>query len=421
MLVLLLACAAPPADSAARAECSPRAALPMGCGDLDCDGSADLAFAQTENAAGAYDATSSVWWGSGFEAGAAGLLPTLGAVDVAAADLDGDDWPDLVFADVSDGQLRTVDSYVYWGGSAGFAVGRRAALPTVGVGDVEIADVDGDGWLDLVFANRYDGGSAASEDSYRVDVYVYLGGPDGYSVERRIDVPGFGAAQTAVGDFDQDGTMDLALAAGTFWTDASWVYFGGPDGWSVDTRIELPTYAPEGVVARDLDADGWLDLVYANFYDALDLDIDSTVYWGGPDGFDPAVATAVPTHGADDVISADLGGDGCEELVIANAMEGNFAELGFEARSAVWAFGPGVREPTLMHELPTVSAAAVAAGDVDADGVTDLVFANRYDVAGEAAPAVSYVYLGPDFTVRRDLGVAAAAGVALVGGQVGGR
>ncbi len=418
LLLALFACTAdsePPAASTCPAP--PR--VVEGCGDLDCDGLADVVFAQTEDAAGSYVTHSTIHWGG--DPTNTTALPTLGAADVAIADLDGDDWPDLVFANLSDGEVRTVDSYVYPGGPDGFSVATRIALPTVGASDVEVADVDGDGWRDLVFANRYDGGGVSVE-SYSIDVIVYLGGPDGFRADRSLAVPGFGAAQTAVADLDQDGWLDLAVANGTFFTDTSWVYLGGPDGWSVDRRVDLPTFAPEAVIAADLDGDTFPDLVFGNFYDNLALDIDSTIYWGGPEGPTPTNATAFPTHGATDLRAVDLvGEDGCPELVVANSMEGSFAALDFEAGSEVWALGFGARTPTSVTTLPTVSAAAVATGDLDGDGATDLVFANRYDPAGEAAGAVSYAYLGGDggFDAARrvDFPVVAAAGVAVSGGR----
>ena len=316
----------------------------------------------------------------------------------------------LAAGSISDGEARAVDSYVYWNGPDGFSVDRRTALPTVGASDVEVVDLDGDGWRDLVFANRYDGGSAAAEESYQVDVWAYLGGPDGYNATWVI--PGFGAAQTAVADFDQDGTMNMAIAAGTFHTTESWVYFGA-DGWAEAGRVALATAAPEGVIAADLDDDGWVDLAFANFYAMGELEIDSTVYWGGPDGF--ADSTPFPTTGADNLVAIDVDGDGCRELAVANAMEGTFFEMDFAADSALWSFAG--REITERATFPTMSAAALAAGDVDGDGHTDLVFANRYDAAGDASGATSAVFYGPGYTESRAIPVVAAAGVAFAGAE----
>ncbi len=407
-LLLLLACAEPDdtATPPARCEAAPRA--PEGCGDLDCDGVSDLVIARTEDAEGRYDTTSVVHWG----AGGTTELPTLGAADVAVADLDGDDRPDLVFADLSDGEARAVDSYVYWNGADGFAADRRTALPTVGASDVEVADVDGDGWRDLVFANRYDGGSATDEESYRVDVWAYLGGPDGFDPARRLAVPGFGAAQTAAADLDQDGFVDLAIAAGTFHTSESWLYLGGPDGFSEARRVALPTAAPEAVIAADLDDDGWADLVFGNFYAAGDLEIDSTIYWGGPDGPSPDDATGFRTAGADDLAAADLDGDGCLELTVANAMEGTFFELDFTADSEVWGFDG--RAMTSRAALPTVSAAAVSVGDLNGDGHPDLAFANRYDEAGGPG-GEARVYVGGEdgYAGYLDVPSVGAAGIAI--------
>jgi hypothetical protein len=410
MLLLLFACAASK-EAETPARCPAPVTLEAGCGDLDCDGAADLALAQTEDSAGAYDTRSALLRGPDWSPLAS--LPTLGADDVAIADLDGDDWPEVIFANLSDGAVRDVDSAVYWGGPEGFDEARRTLLPTVGAADVEVADVDLDGWPDLIFSNRYSGTGGISEESYHVDVTVYQGGPEGYGPDRVWTVPGFGTAQTAVGDFDQDGTIDLALAAGTFWATESWVYLGGPDGWTEANRQSLPTLAPEAVLQHDLDADGWLDLIYANFYDALDTDILSAVYWGGEGGFDPERRSDLPTHGADDLALADLDGDGCAELIIANAMEGGMTESDFEASSEVWSFGVGVREPTLRWSIPTVSAAAVSAGDLDGDGATDLAFAQRYDAAGAAAGATVAIWWGPTLTEVETVPAVGVAGLAM--------
>ena len=92
--------------------------------DLNRDGVADLAVARASEQR-RWDIPSRVLWGRG----AAGRetyspdrgvdLPTLGAVDVAAGDLDGDGFTDLVFANSRSYESYDVPSYVYWGGAGG--------------------------------------------------------------------------------------------------------------------------------------------------------------------------------------------------------------------------------------------------------------------------------------------------------------
>jgi hypothetical protein len=130
--------------------------------------------------------------------------PRMIAGGVAAGDYDGDGWvdlyavrgdigPNLLFRNRGDGTFEEV------GAAAGVAVtGSRGAGPT-------FADVDGDGWLDLLiggvgqtpprlFGNRGDG-----------------------TFEDRTAESGLGATQldtysAAFGDYDRDGDLDVALA-----------------------------------------------------------------------------------------------------------------------------------------------------------------------------------------------------------------
>jgi hypothetical protein len=107
---------------------------------------------------------------------------------VAIADLDHDGWGDLVLAAQGCGGYAT-DSYVYWNsGSGGFSSADRTALATLGAARVAVADIDLDGWEDLVFANQYSGGT------FDVDSYVYYSTAGAFSAALRDDLPAYGPA-----------------------------------------------------------------------------------------------------------------------------------------------------------------------------------------------------------------------------------
>lgn len=122
--------------------------------------------------------------------------------------MDGDGLPDLVSSagnDIAPGPLR-----VY----AGLPEGPPAASPTWASADLAlrghlaVGDVDGDDWVDVA-VTRYealDGGVGG--------VDVYAGGPDGLGPTPRWSWTGAHAFGVALGDVDDDGDLDLALATG---------------------------------------------------------------------------------------------------------------------------------------------------------------------------------------------------------------
>ena len=96
---------------------------------------------------------------------------------VAAADLNSDGWPELVVANREQQGKPDVNSYVYWGGRSGFDASRRSELPTHQANWTSVADLNADKLPDIVFAN---GSGAVS--------YIYLNGPQGFSAARRIEL-----------------------------------------------------------------------------------------------------------------------------------------------------------------------------------------------------------------------------------------
>ncbi len=220
-------------------------ALPITCSthlvlaDFDADGWMDIALAAFRSDDNVFELDSRVYTGSatGFDAERYTALPTAGAFAMASDDLDKDGFPELVVANYRDDETVLTTSTVYWGSSGGLSAEHSTALPTNGTRDVEIADLDGDGWLDLAFASYY------GETGRSTDSLVYWGSATGFSEEARSALPTDGAFRVRAGDVDHDGWQDLVF--GSYYgvegysTEAA-IYYGSPGGFSEEHRELLP-------------------------------------------------------------------------------------------------------------------------------------------------------------------------------------
>jgi hypothetical protein len=178
------------------------------------------------------------------------LLPTRGATAVDAADLNGDGRMDLVFANSFADGYSEIDSYVYWGKPGGGFEATPRGIRTVGAEDVALADLDGDSYVDMVFANSRSNVGSRAVDSY---VYMNLGSGDFLPVpDARL--PTVGASAVAVADLDGAGRKDLVFACecnGTGYDIASYIYMGGASAWPAAPSLQLPTSGASDVaVAR---------------------------------------------------------------------------------------------------------------------------------------------------------------------------
>lgn len=239
-------------------------------------------------------------------------LPTNGGTHCAAGDLNKDGWPDLAFSCIGTGGTAKVDSLVYTGGPSGFDPKRRTTLPTLGATGVDSADLNRDGWPDLVFSNSRD------DRTHDLPSYVYWGSPTGFAPYLRTDLAGFGASNVLARDLNGDGNVDVVLTnreSGTVGGKVnSTVYWGNPHHhYSPASMTNLPTNGAYGYCAADLDADGHIDVAFADSYGDT-----SSVFWGGPGasaGLSGQNKTDLPVKVAYGLCSADLNGDGHLDLV----------------------------------------------------------------------------------------------------------
>lgn len=271
---------------------------------------------------------------------------------VAAGDVDGDGHADLVFSRAS----GATPVEIYPNVADGDVGPRRLAempLPIAaagGVSNVALADLDGDGDLDLVTTNDSGGSNA-----------VYRNGGAG-AFAPATTLPGGTTHAVAAADFDGDGALDLAFAN----TGANTVYLNrGASGFT--RTAQLGTDDSRGVVAADFDLDGRPDLVFANAN-------GPSRYYRNLGAGTFAAAVVVDSVGARSVAAGDFTRDGRTDLVF-----GVSANAAGSPANRVYRNAPGTGgapQFALAAELGAAPTARVLAADVDGDGATDVVSLN---------------------------------------------
>ncbi len=183
---------------------------------------------------------------------------------IVVGDFNGDGAPDIATAQ----QLTNTVSLLLGHGDGTF--GRPlsfAATNSLSFAPMSLAvgDVNGDGKADLVV------NSIGGEDSFVTQLGVLLGNGKGSFQAPIFQIPATagGDGDMALGDFNHDGRLDIALGGEAAIPDGLAVLNGNGDGtfgvpFQSPLRVSTGGQDPFGVAAADLNGDGLVDLVAAN-------------------------------------------------------------------------------------------------------------------------------------------------------------
>lgn len=285
---------------------------------------------------------------------------------VAVGDINADGHPDIVAATEADNSV----SVHYSSGAAIPTFTRSVVYPFLsGARAAEIADLDGDGDLDIASCARAGDQVAWHEN---------LGGSPPMWNTHFITSAADGAEAIAIADIDRDGRPDLV----TGWENADTVAWhrnlgGSPLDWSTEI-IADNIDGPLAVAVVDLDLDGDPDVlsVAAN---------GNSVQWhensGGPAPSWTFRLVDAAVTGAQCVAAADLDADGDPDLIVGAATL-DMVYLYENLRG-----DPIIFQRSDVGEIPFPDfPRSIAVGDINRDGRPDLAIASRSDGRVLVAP-----------------------------------
>jgi hypothetical protein len=308
---------------------------------------------------------------------------------LSAADIDGDKDPDLIAAHFGQsgrgGGFGSLTPFLNLGGE--FTMGRNR---TITVQDpvyfVTIADLNADGRLDMI-TNSNDNVSVflQGESAEFPDAVSYaFGGSSGED-----------GNPMKVADLDGDGDLDLAASDGYPEGRVSVLLNEGDGHYENASHYPTRSITPIFLITADLDVDGALDLATANLgwngatYGAgPELSVLRNL---GDGTFAPGVGyqSGVTPNGASFVVAGDFNEDGSLDLAVSIYGPWNSATGNFMGNGKVAVFlndGQGTFLPPRNQEVDSKPGRLILA-DFDADGHIDMVTAGTTVLWGDGTGA----------------------------------
>ena len=235
-------------------------------------------------------------------------------------------------------------------GTGAFVAGDVVTLSAnAGTTDLATGDLDNDGDLDLVFTNQNS-----------QEFQIALGNGDGtfatptsLSLAALVLGSGDGGATVMLGDFDEDGFLDIFGARRRMFT-------GVGDG-SFTPAPNVSWGDINSSVVADVDGDGHLDMLGLAYFDGI-----STLFGNGDGTWrDDGTPVITPIVAATDLAIGHLDADAALDVVVGTNNNSIFPALG--AGDGTFAVGTAITPGYVT---------AVAVGDIDGDGLGDAVGVN---------------------------------------------
>jgi len=361
------------------------------------------------------------WTAEGDQAGA-----SFGQSVAIAGDVDGDGLSDVIVgaSKYDNGQTDEGRAFLYRGSREGlvgdtWTAESDQANAQLGWALSTAGDVNGDGYADVIVgAPKYDNGQV---DEGRA--FLYGGSASGlvltpvWTAEGDQASAEFGYSVATAGDVNGDGYSDVVIGAWKYdcgQTDEgkAFVYHGSAAGlsatpnWTAEDNQASSQFGISVGTAGDVNGDGYADVIVgANFYDnALANEGKAFVYHGSSSGLSAAANwtaesdQASAEFGFSVATAGDVNADGFSDVIVgAYKYDNGQAD---EGRAFVYHGSASGLSASYTWTAESNQATAYfgnsvgTAGDVNGDGYSDVIVGAPYYENGAAAEGTAFLYYG---------------------------
>src|SRR5690606_27395140 len=233
--------------------------------------------------------------------------------------------------------------------------------------DIESADLDNDGDIDIVIANEYQPNRLLLNDGN--GLFTNAAG--------RIPVKNLDSEDIALVDLNGDGWLDMVFATEDHTVHEMYMN-DGAGSFLTDISNRLPNSTANSVLAEDINGDSIPDLIFGNANPNDTPGPNLILINDGNAHFTDETAVRLPAEldVTQDLKMGDLDGDGDKDMVVGNE-DGN--KILINNGSGIFTNESGARLPVSNVE----ETRKVTLADVDGDSDLDIYFSNVVFLVGQ--------------------------------------
>jgi FG-GAP repeat/FG-GAP-like repeat/Secretion system C-terminal sorting domain len=334
-----------------------------------------------------------------------------------AGDVNADGYSDIIVGvpGFLNGQVGEGGAFIYHGSISGIhaietQLESNQVNGAMGISVASAGDVNGDGYSDAITGSpQYDNGQTDEGAAF-----VYHGGvvtvtDPSLIIEANQDGTQMGASVASAGDVNGDGYSDVLVGAysydnGEIDEGVVFVYYGTATGISGTANVMLEfnqAYAFMGVSvasAGDVNGDGYSDIIVgvSNYTNGENREGAAFIYHGSSTGVSNTMATLVESNKVNALLgwsvasAGDVNRDGYGDIIVG----ASYLENGQTDGAAAVYHGSATGIVTTIATMLDKGSSVAGAGDVNADGYSDVIVGSNLYSNGQTSEGAAFVYYG---------------------------